>query len=307
MATCDSICSLRPGFRTQKHGSPTSNRWRESIQTKSLPYTGKSAGCSNDGNHIGSFFGTRLVGQGTCKLVSTRKGWFHPTFLALAKPAPASACKLQQRPESHLAWGKHASQKEGTSKLLGERHSIAPGGSISCLAKGVVVAGLVLSSSGDVALAELSQAAEQQHAELIRNIEFNATSLQEVAKSSAPLSQLSSASLAAPDISPTASSKETASSGGQGSYNEMVYGRLSELHNDEEAHRAMFTDDAWEGMNIVREYGRLIETKEEEEDACPECLQNRKLVERAWQVVSNEFYDPVRGFSQVRGSEIGCA
>ena len=45
---------------------------------------------------------------------------------------------------------------------------------------------------------------------------------------------------------------------------------------------------------------RYVETVSDAEDdpGCEMCTANRKLLERAWQVIANEYYDPRGRFSQ---------
>jgi hypothetical protein len=225
-----------------------------------------------------------------------------------SKGAQAKACSLENRRKGNPMRNMQASSQRSAAY---ECHSIAPlkRSSVSQILTCTVAVALMLTSSASTALAELSQAADQQHKELAENIKFYAKQPDlelhhQTVCDNSPLPAIPPPAQPAPTLEAMSSSKKLRLLNGSvalGSYDELAYGRLSELHNDEEAHRAMFTTDAWEGMNIVRKYGRLVEGKEEEEKACADCLQNRKLVERAWQVVSNEFYDPVNGFSQVRG------
>lgn len=48
------------------------------------------------------------------------------------------------------------------------------------------------------------------------------------------------------------------------------------------------------------QYGHYVDSLEEQEEApfCTECATNRKILEHAWQVVANEFYDPYGRFNQ---------
>jgi hypothetical protein len=226
-----------------------------------------------------------------------------------SKGVQAKACSLENKRKGNRIRNMQASS--GCTEAYGF-HSIAPlkRSSVSQILTCTVAAALMLTSSASTALAELSQAADQQHKELVEKINFYAKQpdsevYHQPVRDNYQLPAISPPTQPGPPaLEVTSSSKHIRLLNGSaalGAYDELAYGRLSELHNDEEAHRAMFTTDAWEGMNIVRKYGRLVEGKEEEEKACADCLQNRKLVERAWQVVSNEFYDPVNGFSQVRG------
>lgn len=47
-------------------------------------------------------------------------------------------------------------------------------------------------------------------------------------------------------------------------------------------------------------YGKYVDTLKKLEDApdCLECTANREILEHAWQVVANEYYDPYGKFSQ---------
>ena len=49
-------------------------------------------------------------------------------------------------------------------------------------------------------------------------------------------------------------------------------------------------------------YGRYVDSLEvlEAEEDCFQCKANREVLEHAWQVVANEFYDPFDHFSQSR-------
>lgn len=50
---------------------------------------------------------------------------------------------------------------------------------------------------------------------------------------------------------------------------------------------------------IIR-YGRYVDTLEDIENApgCEKCRANRMVLEHAWQVVANEYFDPKSNFSQ---------
>mmetsp|Transcript_61613 Transcript_61613/g.194965 ORF Transcript_61613/g.194965 Transcript_61613/m.194965 type:complete len:598 (-) Transcript_61613:32-1825(-) len=72
----------------------------------------------------------------------------------------------------------------------------------------------------------------------------------------------------------------------------------------------MYTEDAWAGIKKLREYGAFVETLQpvENSEACmnltPTCKENRLTLEKAFQVVSNEFYDVQgKGFSQAKWAE----
>lgn len=57
-----------------------------------------------------------------------------------------------------------------------------------------------------------------------------------------------------------------------------------------------------QGMQRLVAYGEYVETLQdlEEEDDCFQCRANREVLEEAWQVVANEFYDPTGRFSQAK-------
>ncbi len=52
-------------------------------------------------------------------------------------------------------------------------------------------------------------------------------------------------------------------------------------------------------------YAKFVEGLKEAEEApgCEHCTDNRLLLERAWQVVANEFYDPAGRFSQAKWAD----
>ena len=52
-------------------------------------------------------------------------------------------------------------------------------------------------------------------------------------------------------------------------------------------------------------YAKFVEGLKdvEESPGCEHCTDNRLLVERAWQVVANEFYDPAGRFSQAKWAD----
>eukprot|EP00892_Ulva_mutabilis_P000051 jgi/Ulvmu1/10046/UM059_0096.1 len=62
----------------------------------------------------------------------------------------------------------------------------------------------------------------------------------------------------------------------------------------------MFTQDAWLGMKRLVQYGQYVDTLCDVEQApgCENCRKNREVLEHAWQVVANEFFDPYDRFSQ---------
>lgn len=52
-------------------------------------------------------------------------------------------------------------------------------------------------------------------------------------------------------------------------------------------------------------YAKFVEGLKDAEEApgCEHCTDNRLLLERAWQVVANEFYDPAGRFSQAKWAD----
>lgn len=58
-------------------------------------------------------------------------------------------------------------------------------------------------------------------------------------------------------------------------------------------------------MYRIVEYAKYVERVQdlEEEPGCEQCSRNRELVEKAWQTVANEFYDPRYTFSQASWAE----
>lgn len=48
------------------------------------------------------------------------------------------------------------------------------------------------------------------------------------------------------------------------------------------------------------QYGKYVDSLQDTEDApgCESCAENRKVLEQAWQVVANEYFDPKAKFSQ---------
>ncbi|KAK9805537.1 hypothetical protein WJX72_003921 [[Myrmecia] bisecta] len=82
---------------------------------------------------------------------------------------------------------------------------------------------------------------------------------------------------------------------------------LLELHKVSklQAKKDLFTDDAWEGMQRIAEYSNYVESvcTAEEAPGCEQCTDHRLLLEQAWQVVANEFYDPLGHFSQAKWAD----
>eukprot|EP00884_Botryococcus_braunii_P009004 jgi/Botrbrau1/18104/Bobra.0813s0001.2 len=66
-----------------------------------------------------------------------------------------------------------------------------------------------------------------------------------------------------------------------------------------------FTDDAWDGMKWILEYAKYVERVQdlEEEPGCEQCTRNRELLEKGWQTVANEYYDPHSSFSQTQWAQ----
>ncbi|CAK0787071.1 hypothetical protein CVIRNUC_010287 [Coccomyxa viridis] len=62
--------------------------------------------------------------------------------------------------------------------------------------------------------------------------------------------------------------------------------------------RDLFTEDAWQGMLKISEYVKYIEGLEAIEEDDKACVDNRLLLEKAWQIIANEFYDAKGRFSQ---------
>eukprot|EP00877_Chromochloris_zofingiensis_P000051 jgi/Chrzof1/10046/Cz04g25070.t1 len=66
--------------------------------------------------------------------------------------------------------------------------------------------------------------------------------------------------------------------------------------------KELFTDDAWQGMLRLQQYSEYLEQLSESEvensAGCELCASNRIMLEKAWQVVANEYYDPYGKFSQ---------
>ncbi|KAI5066867.1 hypothetical protein GOP47_0017395 [Adiantum capillus-veneris] len=51
-------------------------------------------------------------------------------------------------------------------------------------------------------------------------------------------------------------------------------------------------------MMRLQKYNDLLESLEQEEKVCGECIRNRRLLEQVWQTVSNEYFDQYGRFSQ---------
>lgn len=56
------------------------------------------------------------------------------------------------------------------------------------------------------------------------------------------------------------------------------------------------------GVGSILEVARLVDSNLEQEEGvgCASCGANRRMLERAWQTVANEFYDPQGRFSQTQ-------
>ncbi|KAG0567495.1 hypothetical protein KC19_7G139300 [Ceratodon purpureus] len=76
------------------------------------------------------------------------------------------------------------------------------------------------------------------------------------------------------------------------------YGQILAARDDKLSKKDMYTRDAWMGMRRLEQYGRLVESMEEKEKLCKECVRNRRLLEQVWQTVSNDYYDHFGSFSQ---------
>eukprot|EP00879_Flechtneria_rotunda_P008131 GHRR01008516.1.p1 GENE.GHRR01008516.1~~GHRR01008516.1.p1 ORF type:complete len:211 (+),score=57.85 GHRR01008516.1:167-799(+) len=73
------------------------------------------------------------------------------------------------------------------------------------------------------------------------------------------------------------------------------------------ADRDLFTDEAWAGMVKLQQYAKYVESVAtkgaEEAPSCEACTANRMMLEKAWQTIANEFYDPSGHFSQAAWAE----
>ncbi|KAL2621450.1 hypothetical protein R1flu_001655 [Riccia fluitans] len=85
---------------------------------------------------------------------------------------------------------------------------------------------------------------------------------------------------------------------GIGESSGVTYGQILRERDDISKREVMYTEDAWVGMAKLRQYDELLAKVEAEEKLCPECTRNRRLLEHAWQTVSNEYYDQYGSFSQ---------
>ena len=74
------------------------------------------------------------------------------------------------------------------------------------------------------------------------------------------------------------------------------------VYIEDVASKAGFAGDGneFEVVHRILEVARFVETVSDAEDdpGCEMCAANRKLLERAWQVIANEYYDPLDRFSQ---------
>uniref|UniRef100_A0A7I4FVI0 PDZ domain-containing protein n=1 Tax=Physcomitrium patens TaxID=3218 RepID=A0A7I4FVI0_PHYPA len=76
------------------------------------------------------------------------------------------------------------------------------------------------------------------------------------------------------------------------------YGQIVAAREDKTSKKDMYTRDAWMGMRRLEQYGRLVESMEDKEKLCVDCVRNRRLLEQVWQTVSNDYYDHYGSFSQ---------
>lgn len=55
----------------------------------------------------------------------------------------------------------------------------------------------------------------------------------------------------------------------------------------------------------IVQYAKFVEGLKDAEEApgCEHCTDNRLLIEHAWQVVANEFFDPAEHFSQAKWAD----
>jgi len=60
----------------------------------------------------------------------------------------------------------------------------------------------------------------------------------------------------------------------------------------------LYTPDATQALQYLKEYEKIVEKNETVEETCEDCEDHRRFVERAWQVVSNEFFSPRAEFKQ---------
>lgn len=72
-----------------------------------------------------------------------------------------------------------------------------------------------------------------------------------------------------------------------------------------EINEDLFTTEALEGMSRIVHYAKFVESLKDTEEGpgCEHCTDNRLLLEHAWQVVANEFYDPAGRFSQAKWAD----
>lgn len=72
-----------------------------------------------------------------------------------------------------------------------------------------------------------------------------------------------------------------------------------------EINEDLFTAEALEGMSRIVHYAKFVESLKDTEEGpgCEHCTDNRLLLEHAWQVVANEFYDPAGHFSQAKWAD----
>lgn len=63
----------------------------------------------------------------------------------------------------------------------------------------------------------------------------------------------------------------------EGASESMVnYGQIIAARDDKSSKKDMYTRDAWMGMRRLGQYGRLVESMEEKEKLCKDCVRNRR-------------------------------
>lgn len=66
----------------------------------------------------------------------------------------------------------------------------------------------------------------------------------------------------------------------------------------------LYTPEASQALQYLKEYEKIVEKNETVEQACEDCEDHRRFVERAWQVVSNEFFSPRAKFRQAEWARL---
>lgn len=81
---------------------------------------------------------------------------------------------------------------------------------------------------------------------------------------------------------------------------------FSEAETIAELNRDLFTEEAYQGMLEIIKYARYVEEHQPLQDApgCEDCESNRITLEKAWQVVANEFFDASKTFRQDKWAQI---